>query len=258
MKEIIIAGYGFVGKAVGNAIKKHVALNIVDPKVNDNQINDFKYTDGIIICVGTPSDAIGDCDISQIINVIDQVPIYIPILIKSTVPPDMLERILKKYPEHSICYSPEFLRAATANADFLNQKYMVIGGEDPEGFWQTLFQTALPSCNIYFNTSITEASMIKYATNCFLSVKVAFFNQLYDLCEKNGADFNLVRQVLTHDARIGASHTMVPGLDGQRGFGGACFPKDTSAYMHYSDRMNQSHTLVESAIKYNKKVRKNP
>jgi len=258
MKEIIIAGYGFVGKAVGNAIQKHVDLKIVDPKINTNKISNFAYTDGIIVCVGTPSNQLGDCDISQIIDVMDQVPIYIPILIKSTVPPDMLETILKKYPQHSICYSPEFLRAATANADFVNQKSMVIGGDDPEGFWQSLFQTALPTCNIYFNTSITEASMIKYAANCFLSVKVAFFNQLYDMCEKNGADYSLVRQVLTHDARIGTSHTMVPGLDGLRGFGGACFSKDTTAFMHYADRLQQSHTLVESAINYNKKVRKNP
>ena len=258
MKEIIIAGYGFVGKAVGEAIKNTVALHIVDPKLNDSKITDFKFADGVVICVGTPSDAIGDCDTSQIISVMDTVPVHVPVLIKCTVPPDYLEKILKKYEHHSICYSPEFLRAATAIKDFAEQKYMVIGGDDPEGFWQTLFQTALPNCNIYFNTSITEASMIKYATNCFLSVKVSFFNQLYDICQQNGADFDLVRQVLLHDTRIGNSHSLVPGPDGSRGFGGACFPKDTLAYMHYSDRMNQSHTLVESAIKYNKKVRKNP
>jgi UDPglucose 6-dehydrogenase len=140
--------------------------------------------------------------------------------------------------------------------DFKNQTYMVLGGDDPEGFWHSTFQKALSNCKLIFNTSITEASTIKYATNCFLSVKVAFFNQLYDICEQNGADFNLVRQVLLHDKRIGNSHTMVPGPDGSRGFGGACFPKDTNAYMHYADRMNQSHTLVESAIKYNKKIRK--
>ena len=258
MKEIIIAGYGFVGKAVGESLKSTVALHIVDPKVNDNRIGDFKYTDGIIICVGTPSDQLGDCDIGQITSVLDETPIHIPILIKSTVPPDYLEKIVKKYENHSICYSPEFLRAATAVKDFAEQKYMIIGGEDPEGFWHGIFKKALPECKLVFNTSITEASTIKYATNCFLSLKVSFFNQLYDICEQNGADFNIVRQVLVHDNRIGNSHTLVPGPDGLRGFGGACFPKDTNAYMHYADRMNQSHTLVESAIKYNKKVRKNP
>jgi len=256
--NIIIAGYGFVGKAVAHAIEGQNVVYVVDPKFVEQRIKDFPYAEGVIVCVGTPSDQLGDCDISQIVSVLDDTPLHVPVLIKSTVPPDYLEKILKLYPKHSICYSPEFLRAATANRDFIEQKYMVIGGDDPEGIWQTMFQDALPNCRIVFNTSIVEASMIKYATNCFLGVKVAFFNQLYDVCQQNGADFDLVRQVLTHDDRMGKSHTMVPGPDGSRGFGGACFPKDMSAYMHYSDRVNQSHTLVESAIKYNKKVRKNP
>jgi len=256
--NIIIAGYGFVGKAVANSIGSKNMLYIVDPKVGDHKIKDFPYAEAIIICVGTPSTQLGDCDISQITSVLDKTPVHLPVLIKSTVPPDYLEKILKQYPQHDICYSPEFLRAVSANEDFANQKYMVIGGLDPEGVWQTMFQESLPDCKIFFTTSIVEASMIKYATNCFLSIKVAFFNQIYDLCKQNGADYDLVRQVLTHDTRIGNSHMMVPGPDGSRGFGGACFPKDTNAFMHYSDRMNQSHTLVESAIKYNKKVRKNP
>jgi UDPglucose 6-dehydrogenase len=256
MKKIIIAGHGFVGKAVSNALTKNKVC-IVDPAYTTAEIEHFPDADGIIICVGTPSTQLGDCDIGQIYSVMSKVPIHIPVLLKSTVPPDYLERLLKDYPDNSICYSPEFLRAATANKDFLEQKYMVIGGDDPEGFWQTLFQEELPNCKMFFRTSITEASMIKYATNCFLSVKVAFFNQLYDMCQTNGADYSIVRQVLTHDSRIGNSHMMVPGPDGERGFGGACFPKDTNAFIHYADRVNQSHTLVESAVKYNKKLRKN-
>ena len=257
-KEIIIAGYGFVGKAVANSIKDHSILHIVDPKINESVVSDYKYADGVIVCVGTPSTTLGDCDVSQIYQVIDTVPVHIPILIKSTIPPNYLEKLLTKYDKHSICYSPEFLRAATADEDFKNQTYMVMGGDDPEGMWQTLFQDSCPKLKLVFNTSITEASMIKYATNCFLSIKVTFFNQLYDLCKTNGADYDLVRQVLTHDNRIGKSHTMVPGTDGLRGFGGACFPKDTDAFIHYCDAQQISHTLVESAVQYNKKVRKNP
>jgi nucleotide sugar dehydrogenase len=255
-REIIIAGYGFVGKAVANAIKDHAILHICDPRINDNIVSDFKYAEGVIICVGTPSTETGDCDVNQIYQVMDTVPVHIPVLLKSTVPPNYLERLLINYPDHSIVYSPEFLRAVSANKDFLNQTHMIIGGDDPEGFWQTLFQESLPKLKLVFNTSIVEASMIKYATNCFLSVKVAFFNQLYDMCQKNGADYDLVRQVLTHDNRIGNSHMMVPGPDGERGFGGACFPKDTKAFVHYADTLQVSHTLVESAVKYNKKVRK--
>lgn len=260
MKEIIIAGYGFVGKAVGNALKGHVALHIVDPKINDSVIGDFKYADGIIICVGTPSTNTGDCDVSQIYQVMDQVPETMPILIKCTIRPDYLNRLLVNYPNHSIVYSPEFLRAATANEDFANQEYMVLGGQDPDHFWRQIFLSALKKLDPFriISCTITEASMVKYTTNCFLSVKVAFFNQIYDMCQQNGANFDVVTNILKNDERIGTSHMQVPGPDGSRGFGGACFPKDTNAFIHYSDILNISHTILESAVKYNKKVRKNP
>jgi UDPglucose 6-dehydrogenase len=167
-----------------------------------------------------------------------------------------LQKILKSYPDHSICYSPEFLRAATADVDFLNQENMILGGTDPFEIWSTLFRTSLPKLKTVFYCTIAEASMTKYATNTFLSVKVTFFNQLFDMCQANNIDFDTVISLLKLDDRIGTSHTQVPGPDGSRGFGGACFPKDTDAFVHFTDRSTVSHTLVESAIKYNKKIRK--
>jgi nucleotide sugar dehydrogenase len=256
--EIIIAGYGFVGKAVANAIENNNIIHIVDPKINDSIVSDYKYAEGVVICVGTPSTSLGDCDVSQIYSVMDTVPETMPILIKCTVRPDYLNRLLVNYPNHSICYSPEFLRAATADEDFANQTYMILGGEDPNSLWSNLFKKSLKNLNTIEYCTLTEASMIKYATNCFLSVKLTFFNQLYDVCQVNGADYNTVIELLQMDDRIGDSHMQVPGPDGSRGFGGACFPKDTSAFVHYTDSLQVSHTLVESAVKYNKKVRKNP
>jgi UDPglucose 6-dehydrogenase len=256
-KEIIITGYGFVGKAVANAIGENNILHIIDPKINGNLVSDYKYADGLIICVGTPSTSDGYCDVSQVTAVIDATPIHIPILIKSTVLPDLLTQIENNYPDHSICYSPEFLRASSANADFINQKFIVLGGEDPECFWQDLFAESLPNCKLFFNCSITEASMVKYTSNAFLATKVAFFNQISDLCNCNNADYNVVKQILAHDPRIGNSHMMVPGADGEKGFGGHCFPKDTQAFREYSVELNASLTILDSAIEYNKMVRKN-
>jgi UDPglucose 6-dehydrogenase len=253
--KIIIAGYGFVGKAVVESLK-NIIVYIVDPKYNTSQISQNEDADGIIICVGTPSTDIGDCDVSQIYQVMDQVPETMPVLIKSTIRPDYLNRLLVNYPKHSICYSPEFLRAATANEDFANQTYMVLGGFDPNWMWENLFKQSLKNLNTIEHCTLTEAAMVKYATNCFLSVKVAFFNQIYDMCQANGADYNKIVELLKLDERMGTSHMQVPGPDGSRGFGGACFPKDTSAFMYYADSLQMSHTLVESAIKYNKRVRK--
>jgi UDPglucose 6-dehydrogenase len=99
--------------------------------------------------------------------------------------------------------------------------------------------------------------LIKYASNSFLAIKTSYFNQLYDVCTKTGMEFDVVRQILTHDNRIGSDHTMVPGPDGERGWGGHCFPKDTKAFMHWTTKIEAPVTLVESAINYNKIVRKN-
>jgi UDPglucose 6-dehydrogenase len=256
--NIIIAGYGFVGKAVANSIDQKNTLHIVDPKLGEKTVKDYSGADGVIICVGTPSTQLGDCDVGQIYQVMDTVPETMPVLIKCTVRPDYLNRLLVNYPKHSICYSPEFLRATTANEDFANQTYMLLGGEDPNNLWSDLFRQSLKNLNSVVYCTLTEASMVKYATNCFLSVKVTFFNQLYDMCRENGANYDSVINMLKMDNRIGMSHMQVPGPDGSRGFGGACFPKDTNAFIHYADSLQVSHTLVESAVKYNKKVRKNP
>lgn len=255
--NIIIAGYGFVGKAVANSLKDKNELYIVDPKYNNHTVSQYSQADCMIVCVGTPSSDDGDCDISQLKTVLDDAPYDMPILIKCTVPPDYLEKLIEEHPYNDISYSPEFLRAVTANDDFKNQTYMVIGG-DNFIFWKEVFQDSLPKCEAYLETSVGEASMVKYTTNCFLSLKVAFFNQLYDLCQSNGIDYDTVKQVLAYDQRIGVSHMQVPGPDGSRGFGGACFPKDTKAFTHYSDRLNTNMSILESAIKYNKKIRKTP
>ena len=255
--KFIIAGYGFVGKAVANALKNAHEIVIHDPQYTDYKIIDHHDADGIIICVPTPTTENGICDASIIADILDNVPIFMPVLIKSTVTPAIAEGLEEVYPNHSIVYSPEFLRSTTANQDFLNQKYVILGGEDPECFWQELFQTTLPNCRMVFNCSAKEACMVKYASNSFLALKTSYFNQLYDVCQKTGMDFDVVRQLLTHDARIGSDHTMVPGPDGQRGWGGHCFPKDTTAFVQWTTTIEAPVTLVESAIQYNNKVRKN-
>ena len=255
--KFIIAGYGFVGKAVYNTLKEKHEVVIVDPKFTTNEIKFHHDADGIIICVDTPTEENGIINANNVANVLDEVPIFLPILIKSTVTPAIVEGFEKVYPDHSICYSPEFLRAKSAEQDFRNQKYVVIGGEDPEFFWHELFQTTLPNCNIVLNCSAKEAALIKYSSNSFLALKTSFFNQIFDICEQTGMDYDVVRHILCMDQRIGSDHTLVPGPDGKRGWGGHCFPKDTTAFTQWATSIGVPLTLVESAINYNNKVRKN-
>jgi UDPglucose 6-dehydrogenase len=255
--KIIIAGFGFVGKAVKETFRDTNEVIVVDPKYTTQTILEHNDADGIIICVNTPPDEKGGCDIANVLAVMDQVPIYMPVMIKSTVSPDKIQNIIKKYEQHSIVYSPEFLRAVSAVDDFKNQKHIIIGGDDPLEFWHLLFKDNLPNLKIVHKCSIEEASIIKYAINSFLAVKVSFFNHLFDICNANGQSFDVVRQLVCQDVRIGTSHTMVPGLDGDRGWGGACFPKDTLAFVHYARSLNSNFDLLETAIEYNNKIKDN-
>ena len=255
--KIIIAGYGFVGKAVASALQTKHELVIIDPKYNNNKITDHVDADGIIICVSTPTTEDGICNVNNIANVLDHVPFFMPVMIKSTLTPPNVQGFKEIYENHSIVYSPEFLRANSADSDFLNQKYIIVGGEDPEGFWHELFTTTLPHCKMIFQCSEEEACMIKYTINCFLALKASYFNQIADICDNNKMDYDIVRHIVSQDTRIGAGHTLVPGPDGQRGWGGACFPKDTEAFLKWSNTIGMPATLVESSIQYNNKVRKN-
>jgi UDPglucose 6-dehydrogenase len=255
--KFIIAGYGFVGKAVHNAFKKKHDVVIVDPKYTTNEIKYHHDADGLIICVPTPTTEDGICDASIIANILDEVPIFMPVLIKSTVTPAIATGLAEVYPNHSIVFGPEFLRANTAEQDFLNQKYVVLGGEDPDALWHSTFLETLPNCKLVLNCSAEEACLVKYATNSFLALKSSFFNQLFDVCANTNMDFDIVRQILSQDTRIGNGHTLVPGPDGERGWGGHCFPKDTEAFVQWTTTIGAPVTLVESAIQYNNKVRKN-
>ena len=255
--KIILAGYGFVGKAVFNALKNKHNVVIVDPEVNTNKIRDYEDAEGIILCLPSPTNDNGVCDVNIITSVLDQVPTSMPVLIKSTVTPGIVEALYGLYPDHKIVYNPEFLRARTAEQDFLNQKFIVLGGEDTDAFWQGVLQEALPMCTLVFNCSAQEASLIKYSINSFLAVKTSFFNQINDICELTGMDYSVVRQIISHDSRIGSDHTLVPGPDGERGWGGACFPKDTAAFIQWATTIGTPQTILEETVKYNRLIRTN-
>ena len=98
--------------------------------------------------------------------------------------------------------------------------------------------------------------MTKYTTNLFLATKVSFFNDIYSLCEKLDINYNDVIEATLHDPRIGKSHYNVPGPDGDRGFGGHCFPKDINAILHIAQKMGLGLPTITGAQVTNNSVRK--
>lgn len=247
--KITIAGYGFVGQAHEAALKDTVEVTIYDPALG---YTDFGTPAGMVVCVSTPQSEDGACYADNVIDVVGRVEPGTPVLIRSTVSLEGWQRLRELYPNHNLTFAPEFLRAASAVEDFLATREMYMGGDDV-GFWHAVFRVAFDDDK--FTTQIAlpeELILAKYFRNSFLATKVAFFNQIYDLCAATGIEYELVRHVIAEDARIGHSHT---NITTERGFGGHCFPKDTAAIVHTAALADVKLSLIQEAIAYNKRIK---
>jgi UDPglucose 6-dehydrogenase len=247
---ILLVGYGFVGKAYFEVFKNTQTINIIDPVYNNNKIKDYPNAQGIIVCVPTPQAEDGSCDMSYVISVLEQCSETVPIMIKSTISLEGWDIITKKFPNHLITFSPEFLRAVTAIEDVLATKQVIVAGGDDK-FWVDIYNKAFPEVSVYL-LEPKAAITVKYFRNSFLATKVAFFNQIYDFCEKLGLDYRYVREAIALDNRIGDSHTYV--FEDSRGFGGYCFPKDTAALLSTSKTLGIDLSILESAVVYNNDI----
>lgn len=248
--KINLYGYGFVGKAHYETLKDANDVNIIDPLYPDLKNNDFN-ADAAIICVSTPQHDSGACNINNVYDVISNIDKDIPILIKSTISLEGWRAIKEGFPHHSINFSPEFLRESNYLDDFKNMKMMYLSEERAQ-WWAKLFNPHFE--DLKFVVARTEELILtKYFRNAFLATKVSFFNQVYDLCEATGVDYIEVMNGIAQDPRIGFSHTQVTT---ERGWGGHCFPKDTSAIVKTADQFGVDLSLIKDARKYNEKIRK--
>jgi UDPglucose 6-dehydrogenase len=242
--KITIAGYGFVGKAHLAVLKDMHDITIVDPAYNDNTIP--KDTDAVIVCVSTPQRPDGSCHMDNVFEVVEASP-DVPILIKSTISVEGWRMLEQNFPNRMLNFSPEFLRAASAVEDLKNMDLMLIGGTSCN-FWASVFNV---SCEI---AEPEQLILAKYARNSFLALKVAFFNQMYDLCDKLDVEYAAVAHYTGMDERITHSHTQVTE---ERGFGGHCFPKDVSALIKTAQRNNVELSILQEAVEYNRRIRNN-
>lgn len=262
--KIAIIGHGFVGKAVDYGFStKDVEKYIIDPiydmsplKNKYSDISVLKNDPDIIVtfvCVPTPMNDDGSINssiVEETISYLNGNEVSGIIVIKSTITPDAAEK-LHKYGR--VVYNPEFLTERTANEDFVNPPMHVFGGEQyfTETVQRIYEQHSLCKPCPVFHMTAKEASFVKYGINTYLASKVAWFNQFYDVVTNYGGAFHKVIGAMTTDERIGKSHTNVPGFDGKRGFGGACFPKDTNAFLNF----DSSFTILREVIITNNAMR---
>ena len=164
---------------------------------------------------------------------------------------------MSKITRLDVCFSPEFLTEANSFEDFRNQTRIIIGGPRPAtGVVKRMFRKAFPRIPIV-KTGTKTAEMVKYFTNCFLASKVTFANQMYDICQSAEIDYDKVCEYALYDNRIGSTHLLVPGPDGDRGFGGHCFPKDLAAMIFFGKNRDVDCQILEDVQSFNEKVRSN-
>ncbi len=161
----------------------------------------------------------------------------------------------------NIIFSPEFLTEARSFEDFKNQSRIILG-DDPETdcagakLVKQMFRRAFPQIPIVITKSET-AEMVKYFTNCFLATKVIFANQMFEICEAAEIDYDKVVEYALYDNRIGNSHLAVPGPDGDKGYGGHCFPKDLAAMIMFANNQSIEPNLLKAVEETNSKYRTN-
>jgi UDPglucose 6-dehydrogenase len=215
--------------------------------------------EAVFIAVGTPSRrGDGHADLSFVYDAVREIAPLLSaaavVITKSTVPVgtgDEIERILREMRRDAdiqVVSNPEFLREGAAIQDFKHPDRIVVGTDDARAravvaeLYRPLYLNALP----IFYVNRRTAELIKYAANAFLATKITFINEVADLCEQVGADVNEVARGMGLDNRIGGKF-----LHAGPGFGGSCFPKDTTALLKTAQDHGVALRIVEAVASVN-------
>ena len=211
----------------------------------------------IFLAVGTPSAPDGSSDMSAVFSVAESIAEnisdYRVIATKSTVPVGTCQKltdIIKSKTGINFDYvsNPEFLKEGAAVEDFMSPDRIIIGTTNPSvrTIMQQLYSPFMRKRSRILFMDPVSAEMTKYAANTMLATRISFMNELSGLCEKLGADIELVRQGLGSDSRIGSGF-LFPGV----GYGGACFPKDIRALVHTGHEHGFEMTIAKTVQQVN-------
>jgi len=253
--KVGIIGYGYVGKAFHNFFKSHYEVLIYDPlysmSCTKEEINNC---DVGVICVPTPENEDGSCDTSIVEETVSWLTTQL-ILLKSTVEIGTTDRLIKTY-NKEIVFSPEFAGESKYwtpdgfATDVKQTPFFIFGGKKELCYKLIEIYTPItgPS-KTYRVTEPITAEVTKYVTNTNLAMKVAYCNEIYDLCEKLGTNYYEVRDLWLLDPRTTKSHTAV--FTGERGFGGKCFPKDTKAMVKLGEKVGVDLSILKTVLESN-------
>lgn len=244
-------------------LEELIKINVSEGRLSfSNDLN--KAVKNSLVCfiaVGTPQQEDDSADLSSVFQVAEDIAIamneYKIIVNKSTAPVGTAQKISQiirkntKY-EFDVVSNPEFLKQGAAVEDFLRPERVIIGSdsENATEIMKELYSPFLRTGNPIIMMDVRSAEMTKYAANSFLAVKISYINEIANICEKVGADIELVRAGMCSDSRIG-SKFLFPGL----GYGGSCFPKDIKAMIKTARDFECEHKVLKATEEMNNEQR---
>jgi UDPglucose 6-dehydrogenase len=213
----------------------------------------------LFLALPTPPGEDGSADLKYVLGVAKDlgklIEDYVVVVDKSTVPVGTAEKVQKAIAENSkvefdVVSNPEFLREGVAVEDFMKPDRVVIGtnSERSKKLMNELYAPFVRSGNPLIYMDVRSAELTKYAANSFLATKISFMNEIAQLCERLGADVDMVRLGVGSDARIG-KRFLFPGI----GYGGSCFPKDVQALVKSADEVGYGFQILNAVMDVNEK-----
>ena len=213
----------------------------------------------LFLALPTPPGEDGSADLKYVLGVAKDlgniIEDYVVVVDKSTVPVGTAEKVQKAIAENSkvefdVVSNPEFLREGVAVEDFMKPDRVVIGtnSERAKKLMNELYAPFVRSGNPLIYMDVRSAELTKYAANSFLATKISFMNEIAQLCERLGADVDMVRLGVGSDARIG-KRFLFPGI----GYGGSCFPKDVQALVKSAAEVDYDFQILNAVMDVNEK-----
>jgi len=249
-----------IGEMIATAVKNNLLRATLD--VRDAVMN----SDISLVCVGTPSQLNGNLDLSHVRKVCEQIGAAIKeksafhvVVARSTMLPGSMRTVvipaLESYSgkkagvDFGVCNNPEFLREGTAVFDYYNPPKTVIGETDTKA-GELLMQLYAQMTAPLICTEVETAEMVKYADNTWHAVKVAFANEIGNLCKAEGIDGHKVMEIFCQDTKLNLSpYYMKPGF----AFGGSCLPKDVRALMYKGKSLDMELPLINAILPSNQR-----
>lgn len=264
-KQPIIAVFGHTGVVGSATYNYYISMgHTVLGFSLDNETAPISYlskVDFIFECVPTPFNwEDSKYDMSIVDEVVEKVSKHAKrdavVILKSTMPPGSTDNLQSRYPDLNILFNPEFLTEATAESDFRNPDRQIIGYTKKSRKVAKKALSILPSSPYDVLITATEAEIIKYVNNFNGALMIIMGNLIYDMCQKLGQDFEIVRVVsqATRFARTPFDTYWNIFHGGYRGYGGKCFPKDMQNLLAWMHEQNIPCEILEATVNANRRL----